>query len=389
MKKNILSFSIPLFTFLVIILLASCTKEVERLPFQADELFTAEEKVVLAKKLDVDKFNYIRNVTAEEQYKVFLGRVLFYDNQMSADKSVSCESCHKQELAFADNVAFSRGVSGNHTDRNSIALASFSSFEGHYGEGDPTDVAANSLFWDGRVDNVSAQLSETFANPNEMGMKLHELGARVGDLDYAKLLYDKAFPGQNLTSANVIAAIAAFVGQIESLNSTFDKGLNASFFEVEESFAEFSDAQNNGKQLFLTNCASCHAFSLSESFRHQFGNNDQLASNGLDVAYEDKGLGRHTSLVKDNGIFKIPGVRNVELTAPYMHDGRFESLEEVVDFYSENIQAHPNLSDKLKDENGDPIRMNFTDTEKADLVAFLNALTGSTHMESDLATPFK
>ncbi len=388
MKKNILSYSIPLFTFLVILLLASCTKEVERLPFQADELFSAEEKAVLAKKLNVEKFNYIRNVTKEEQYKVFLGRVLFYDNQLSADKSVSCESCHKQELAFSDNVAFSRGASGNHTERNSIALASFSSFEGHYGGGEPTDVAANSFFWDGRADKISAQLSETFANPNEMGMKLHELGDRVGSLDYAKVLYDKAFPGQNLTSQNIINAIAAFVNQIESAHAPFDNGLQHQF-KVEERFAEFSDAENNGKQLFLNNCASCHGFSLSESFRLKFGNNDHLASNGLDIEYEDNGLGRHTSLVEDNGIFKIPGIRNIALTGPYMHDGRFETLEEVVDFYSENIQAHPNLSEKLKDEDGKPIRMNFNETEKAELVAFLGTLTGTSHMtDINLSTPF-
>jgi len=175
MKKQLLSFGIPLFTFMVILLLASCEKEgIDRLPFQADELFSAEEKEILSKKLDITKFNYIRNVTSADQYKVFLGRVLFYDNHLSADKSVSCESCHKQELAFADDVAFSRGASGNHTARNSIALASFSSFEEHYGGGEPTDVAENSFFWDGRADRISAQLTETFANPNEMGILVFE-----------------------------------------------------------------------------------------------------------------------------------------------------------------------------------------------------------------------
>jgi len=390
MKRQLLSYSIPLFTLLIILLLASCEKEgIDRLPFQADELFTTEEKVVLSKKLNVDKFNYVRNVTKEDQYKIFLGRVLFYDNQLSADRSVSCESCHKQELAFSDNVAFSRGAFGNHTDRNSIALASFSSFSEHYGEGDPTDAAENSFFWDGRADKISAQLSETFANPNEMGMKLHELGNRVGSLDYANLLYKKAFPGQNLTSNNIIDAIATFVNQIESRNAPFDIGLGESQFQIEEPFAIFDESQNKGKQLFLSNCASCHAFSLSEGLRHKFGNKDHLAANGLDLSYEDNGLGRHTSLVEDNGVFKIPSIRNIALTGPYMHDGRFETLAEVIDFYSENIQAHPNLSEKLKDENGKPVQMNFNETEKADLVAFLETLTGLTHMDDiNLSTPF-
>jgi len=209
-------------------------------------------------------------------------------------------------------------------------------------------------------------------------------------LDYAKLLYDKAFPGQNLTSENVIDAIATFVGQINSTGASFDTGLGQSQFKIAEPFANFEDSQNRGKDLFLSNCASCHAFSLSEGLRHQFGNDNHLASNGLDLSYEDKGLGEHTSLVEDNGIFKIPGIRNVALTGPYMHDGRFGSLEEVLDFYSENIQAHPNLSEKLKDENGDPVRMNFSETDKADIVAFLETLTGLTHMDDlALSTPFK
>ena len=389
MKKSIYSIGTGIFLALVILLLAACEKEIDRLPTQTDAIFTTEEAAILGKYLDLDKFDYILNVTKAEQFKIFLGRTLFYDANLSGDKSVACASCHQQELAFADNVAFSRGASGNHADRNSISLASFGSFANHYGEGGE-DIADNSFFWDERAGEITEQLSLTFANPNEMGMQLQEIGPRVSELEYAQLLYKKAFNGQTISSEKVIESIAAFVNTIESINAPFDQGFGIAAFEVKSDFIDFSESQNRGKQLFLDNCASCHAFSLSGRLRHEFGNMATLASNGLDVEYADKGVGRNTQLAEDNGVFKIPGIRNVGLTAPYMHDGRFETLEEVVDFYSEGIQAHPNLDAKLKNEDGSPKRMNFSDADKADLVEFLNTLTGITHM-SDLAlsNPFK
>jgi len=389
MKKTIYSIGTGTFLAMMVLLLAACEKEVDRLSYQADEIFTVEEAAVLGKYLDLEKFDYILNVTEADQFKVFLGRTLFYDANLSGDKSVACASCHQQDLAFADNVAFSRGAGGNHADRNSISLASFGSFADHYGAGGE-DTAENSFFWDERAGEITEQLSLTFANPNEMGMQLHEIAPRVAELEYAQLLYKKAFNGQAISSQKIIESIAAFVNTIESSHAPFDQGLGQSQFEVEEDFPIFSEEQNRGKQLFLDNCASCHAFSLSGGLRHKFGNIATLASNGLDMDYADKGVGQHTQLAEDNGVFKIPGIRNVGLTAPYMHDGRFETLEEVVDFYSEDIQAHPNLDAKLKNEDGSPKRMNFSDTDKADLVEFLNTLTGITHItDLTLSNPFK
>ncbi len=379
MKKSFYSIGTGIFIALIVLVLAACQKEIDRLPNQADEIFTVEEATVLSKYLDLNKFDYILNVTEAEQFKVFLGRILFYDVNLSGDKSVACASCHQQDLAFADNVAFSRGASGNHADRNSISLASFGSFSDHYGAGGE-DTAENSFFWDERAGDIAEQLSQTFANPNEMGMQLHEIAPRVAELEYAQLLYKKAFNGRTITSQNIIDAVAAFVNTIDSEHAPFDRGLGLSHFEIKEDFSNFSETQNRGKQLFLDNCASCHAFSLSGALRHQFNNLATVSSNGLDLEYADKGVGQNTQLATDNGVFKIPGIRNVGLTAPYMHDGRFETLEDVIDFYSENIQAHPNLDDKLKNEDGRPKRMNFSETDKADLVAFLNTLTGVTHM---------
>ena len=124
----------------------------------------------------------------------------------------------------------------------------------------------------------------------------------------------------------MIDAIAAFVNTIKAPSTPFDNALFHIRHDITVEFPPFTIEQNKGKQLFLDNCASCHAFSLSTSFRHEFGNNATVASNGLDREYADKGIGRHTGLAENNGVFKIPGIRNIALTAPYMHDGRFETL---------------------------------------------------------------
>jgi len=385
------------FFSLIIILLSvtSCQKEEvatnNTIVIQADALFTAEEEAVLSKYVDTKKFSYIRNVTTAEQYKIFLGRTLFYDTHLSKDESVSCASCHQQQFAFADNVAHSKGASGNTTERNSISLASFGSFSEHYGgEGPIEALVENSFFWDERVGELSDQMMETFANPNEMGMKLPEIGQRVEDLEYAKLLYDKAYKGAPVTTNNVIDAISAFVNRINSADAPFDTGLIETRHQLEEAFPNYDDFKNHGKQLFLDNCASCHAFSLSEEFRSRFGNLETIASNGLDMDYSDQGVAAHTYVTEDNGKFKIPGLRNIQLTAPYMHDGRFATLEEVIEFYNTGIQPHPNLHPVLQDENGEPIKMNFSEQDKNDLVAFLTTLTGRSPMaDADLSDPFK
>lgn len=391
MKKNSLLFTISACLCLMIFFLSSCKKEIETIEIQVDDLFSEEERAILSKSLDLNKFFHLTHLTQSEQYQVFLGRALFYDNHLSGDKSVACASCHQQELAFADNVALSRGANDNLTDRNSISLASFGSFEDHYGgTHGGGDFVDNSFFWDERTGEITEQLTQTLANPNEMGMPFHELGSRVAELEYAQILYEKAFGTTDIRSENVVQSIAAFVNRIESSNSSFDTNLQMSRFDLFEDFPLFSEAENNGKRLFAENCASCHAFSLSPFMRHQFDNLSSVASNGLEMEYADAGVGRHTLATEDLGVFKIPGLRNVALTAPYMHDGRFESLEDVMDFYSEGIQPHPNLDEKLKDENGNPKRMNFTDTEKAELVLFLKTLTGTTHLENpSLADPFR
>jgi len=188
----------------MILFLTACQKEIEKLPVQEENsLFTEAEVAILSNYLDLSKFKEIPNIHPTEQNKVFLGRTLFYDNNLSSDKSVSCGSCHRQELGFADDVAFSRGANNSQTERNSIALASFGSFELYYGN-EAEDEVNNSFFWDERTSTIEEQLAQTIANPREMGMPIHELGARVEELEYMKVLYLKAFGSNYISKDNLI-----------------------------------------------------------------------------------------------------------------------------------------------------------------------------------------
>ena len=292
-----------------------------------------------------------------------LGRVLFYDKQLSSDNSVSCASCHKQQLAFADDVAFSTGIMGRSTTRNSIALGVFTSF------GDYSSSPQTTLFWDGRAENLHDQMIQTIGNPNEMGMSMTEVEEKVRDLEYYKVLSRKAFGTETLVKTSILIALESFINSITSNASKLDKTFHS--LSVSGDLAGFTVEQNEGKRLFQENCLNCHSQGLEilGSFPEIFE-----ANNGLDLEYSDKGKGEINSSLQAIGIFKVPSLRNIQLTAPYMHDGRFSYLEQVIDFYSTGIQDHQNLHEQLKD-NGQAKKFNFTTVQKNALVAFLHTLT--------------
>ena len=309
-----------------------------------------------------------------------VGRVLFYDKDLSADGSISCASCHHQELAFSDNASLSEGVHKNLTTRNSIALGSLASFDEEYSD---QGAGVPGLFWDERAPTVKAQMEQTFANPDEMGMDINKIADIVNAKPYYQSLFNVANFGfdredHEINTENILIAIETFVRSVNSRQSKFDvtAGNNNAFFneDLQREWKGFTDAENNGMHLFAEHCASCHASSVLGNGFSEFSP-QSVANNGLDKVYTDEGVGEVTEIRTDIGKFKIPGLRNISLTAPYMHDGRFASLEEVIDFYSENIQAHENLDRKLIGVNGQPKKINFTDEEKSDLVAFFNTLT--------------
>jgi cytochrome c peroxidase len=300
-----------------------------------------------------------------------LGRVLFYDTKLSANNTTSCGSCHKAAKAFADGRAASEGFDGEKTPRNSMALGAVVNFQSSYSGGSTGTIGQNAgFFWDDRAFSVAEQSEETIQNPIEMGMNFEELASKIENLDYYDVLFAKAFGTNGFQQSKkdqTLQAIETFVNSIATFDSKFDRGLGGSHTAI-PAFTNFTTQENLGKTLFNDNCASCHGSKVSTTVR-------TVANNGLDEVSTDKGVGAITNNATHMGVFKVPMLRNVELTQPYMHDGRLETLEDVVEHYSSNIQAHPNLAEELKNLNGEPKPMNFDANEKAALVAFLKTLT--------------
>jgi cytochrome c peroxidase len=365
--------------------------------------YSPEETAVLAQYLNLPELpddytvslpTHLSNVgmfpRPVERDKAVLGRVLFYDTKLSKDGTVSCASCHKQELAFSDDVAFSDGVYDRSTARNSFALGSVANFSAYYGT-DLNGSNAIRFFWDNRAETAADQSRGSMTNEDEMDMKMHEIVSMVQSQPYYEPLFNKAFGDNSVSEQRVLEAIANFVNAMGSYQSKFDAEANnsqpssAGFFgnvEFLNSFNGFTAAENNGKALYNTHCASCHSGNMGRPVL-------QLANNGLDANPTDLGVGAISGNSAENGAFKVPTLRNVALTAPYMHDGRFQSLEEVVDFYSTGIQNHPNLHEDLQ-ANGQPKRMNFTASQKADLIAFLRTLTDDRLLtDVRFSNPFK
>ncbi len=312
-----------------------------------------------------------------------LGRVLFYDKNLSIDRNISCASCHKQESAFSDDVQFSIGVGEIATKRNALALATTLSFKISYSPINSNE-SRSKFSWDDSAADLPQQVRNAFRTENQMNISDELIVERIGENAHYPVLFTKAFGESNVDAVKISEAITAFIDAISSTQSRFDSGLKSSFqFSEDVSFSNFSDQENIGKSLFNDKCASCH------TSKHNFTVKSS-ANNGLDINYSDKGIGGRLNEPSLFGVFKVPFLRNIGLSAPYMHDGRFESLEEVIDHYSSNIKLHPNLSKELLNPNGTARNMNFSDNEKEALVAYLHTLTDFQLAYDDkFSNPFK
>jgi cytochrome c peroxidase len=292
-----------------------------------------------------------------------LGRVLFYDKRLSLNQTISCSSCHQPAHGFSDPARFSTGFQGGLTGRNSMGLTSARYYpRGHF-------------FWDERAATLEDQVLQPIQNSVEMGMNLPLLNARLSAEAFYATLFQNAFGDPAVTSDRISRALAQFVRSIVSYQAKYDIG-------VPVNFANFTAQERLGRQIFLgqvgdATCVNCHG---TDNF---VPNN--VFNNGLENPYVDKGIGALTGLPQDEGEFKVPSLRNIELTAPYMHDGRFATLEQVVEFYNSGVVAHPNLSGPLRAGPPPPpgappppvvpLRLNLSNDQKAALVAFLKTLT--------------
>lgn len=293
-----------------------------------------------------------------------LGRVLFYERALSANKTTSCASCHNQDQGFGDSAQFSRGFAGGRTARHSMGLSNARFY------------ANGSFFWDERAASLEDQVLMPVQDPTEMGLTIDTLLARLNALPYYAPLFEKAFGSAEISELRVRQALAQFVRSIMSYRSRYDEG-RAQVANPAAAFANFTAQENQGKALFFGvppgggppapgACVTCHG---TEAFTAPGPRN-----NGLDATTTDAGVGGINGNPAQLGLFKVPSLRNLGGRGPYMHDGRFATLEQVIDHYSTGVQNHPNLSPQLRGPNGLPIQPNFTPAQKAALVAFLETL---------------
>jgi cytochrome c peroxidase len=283
-----------------------------------------------------------------------LGRVLFYDTRLSANNTTACGSCHRQRHAFVDPHRFSKGFDGRLTDRNAPGLVNLRfSPRGRF-------------FWDERARSLEEQVLMPVQSKVEMGQDVTRLTEVLARDDRYTELFRQAFGDDTITRRRVARALAQFVRALVSYQSKYDEGLNE-VLSVRDPFPNFTAQENRGKGLFLRACASCHLPGGQDAHFFMI----RPRNNGLDADYRtgDGGVGDVTLNGLEVGLFKSPSLRNVEFTAPYMHDGRFATLEAVIDHYSKDVKPHPNLDGRLRR------RLNFTDGEKAALVAFLKTLS--------------
>lgn len=282
---------------------------------------------------------------------VELGRHLFYDKNLSKGKNISCASCHIQAFAFTDSARFSVGFENQIGDRNSMPLANLG--------------WSSAFFWDGRSATLIDQIHEPLIDKREMASTWADALAYVKSSAYYTQAFRDAFPKTKISDVLIKKALEQFILSITSFNTRYDQ-----YFYQDKTDA-LTAQEIRGFKLFTgkAQCTNCHNTVLVA--------NNQFMNNGLD-SMPNMGYYNATALERDWGLMKTPTLRNVGLTAPYMHDGRFETLEEVVHFYNNNVNK---LSKNLDFRLGKFTRkggLGLNQEEVTDLISFLHALTDST-----------
>lgn len=287
-------------------------------------------------------YNIKKNGVTEGGFK--LGKMLFNDPILSKDNSTSCASCHLQFTAFthADH-SLSHGIYGRKGTRNSIALF---------------NLAWNTSFmWDGGVADLEQQPINPLTNPAEMDSNIPDLVAKLNKLSkYRKMFYD-VYTDSNITAGLLLKSLAQFTVMIESFNSKYDSVMR------KERNVSFTESEQSGYTVFKKNCSACHTEPL-------FTDNS-FKCNGLplDTGLQDMGRMKITGKKSDSLKFRVPSLRNVAFSAPYMHDGRFGKLKDVIEHYTNGLVQGPTLAQELQS------KMEMTEKEKTDLLAFLKTLT--------------
>lgn len=295
---------------------------------------------------------------------VELGRFLFYEKKLSRTNTQACSDCHFQFAGFSDTSQFSQGITGALGNRQAMVLQNLG--------------YANNYFWDGSAATLEDQILEPVKNPIEMDDNWPNVVAKLeADTVYQRMFFE-AFGVIQFDSTHVAKAIAQFLRTLVSGNSRWDKWsrgeliLSADEFDGFDLFTSLSGAD----------CFHCHPHSSRLFTDHSYSNN------GLDLVHLDNGLGEVTGNAFDNGKFKVPSLRNIEFSAPYMHDGRFATLDEVINHYSDHIEpASPNISPLIEFAAVGGVAL--TITQKLQVKAFLKSLSDHEFINNpEFSSPF-
>ena len=313
---------------------------------------------------------------------VDLGRRLFYERQLSQFDSISCGSCHRQENAFTDAIPLAVGVPDIPLEVNTMSLANM--------------LWNNKFFWNGRVNSLEELIIFPMEDHREMNQPLSVSISKLEADPLYPPLFEAAFGDDEITGDRIFKSMSQFMRSMISADSKYDQYVRGEYSPTEQEL--------RGIDLFFThpvaetglrggNCGDCHSTFLTAGFNTGF---DGFHNNGLDTDQDLKeGLFNVTGLPQDRGKFKAPTLRNIALTAPYMHDGRFNTLEEVLDHYNDNIKESETLDVLIREASnevivpGEPIKLHLTEQEKQDILAFLHMLTDENFINDEaFSDPF-
>ncbi len=324
-------FWLSLLTFLFL----SCKKKEEFTPVEVSKTafsFTKPEG------FPNPHYTFPNNPLSKEGFE--LGRFLFYDPILSVDSSRSCNSCHAQAHAFADhNIPLSKGVHNIFGTRNAPALSNL--------------AWSTSFMWDGGVNHIEVQPLVPIQSAHEMGETILNVVYKLNKSSFYKTKFKQAFNVDTITDQKVLHALAQFTGMLVSANSKYD--------QYRAGKVAFTDEESKGYKLFKNNCAICHTEPLFTDY--------SFRNSGLESEIIDNGRERVSQDVEDKGKFKVPSLRNIEYTYPYMHDGRFMNLEQVLEFKVNGIKDSPTLDPFLKKG------IKLSKEEQNSVIAFLKTLT--------------
>ena len=299
-----------------------------------------------------------------------LGKQLFYDPILSSDSTISCASCHHQKAAFSDSPnSFSKGRNEALMKRNTMALFNLAWYP--------------AFFWDGRASSIEEQVFHPVREYDEMNLDWKIAGKRLERNKVYKKQFNEVFGSSKIDSVQISKAIAQFLRTLLSYQSKYDQVIEGKTLFTKDEYEGFGLVNDQTKG----DCIHCH---ITDG--DALGTALVFSNNGLDAItdandYKDKGRGAVTGKTIDNGKFMVPSLRNLAFTAPYMHDGRFETLEDVINFYSEGLQKSANIDSKMEFVHQGGAKL--TSEDKRKIIAFLLTLSDSSFIANpEFSNPF-